>query len=246
MASKKYKNKTCPYCAERPSTTEDHIFARQFFLVQRRANLPKVPACRECNGLKSRVEHYVMSVLPFGAVHADALEILNSEIPRRMEKNRKLQVQLQAGMAKAWVEHSSVIVPTSTLPVDPEQIQTWMEFVVRGLVWHHFGTLLPPANHFVNVMFVTAAGEEVFQRNVMGLNAKCRVQDSLGGGTFDYEGVQAETPPEVTAWRFRIMGGAVLSGDPKQPNEPTSQIIAFTGHRRILSNAARRLYFGAV
>ena len=41
---KSFKGKTCVYCATAPAATMDHVFAREFFLADRRANLPKVPA----------------------------------------------------------------------------------------------------------------------------------------------------------------------------------------------------------
>jgi hypothetical protein len=41
---KKFKDRTCVYCATRPATTQDHVIARAFFLVARRGNLPKVQA----------------------------------------------------------------------------------------------------------------------------------------------------------------------------------------------------------
>ena len=37
--------KTCPYCALALAVTEDYIFAREFFLLDDRDNLPKAPAC---------------------------------------------------------------------------------------------------------------------------------------------------------------------------------------------------------
>lgn len=43
--SKAFKGKTCVYCGGTDmSSTEDHVFARQFFPEERRAGLPKVPA----------------------------------------------------------------------------------------------------------------------------------------------------------------------------------------------------------
>ena len=56
---KGFKGKTCVYCAAAPAATMDHVFAREFFLVDRRANLPKVPACQACNSAKSGLEHYL-------------------------------------------------------------------------------------------------------------------------------------------------------------------------------------------
>ncbi len=41
-----------------PLQTGDHIFPRQLFLESHRANLPKVPCCKNCNDEKSKLEHY--------------------------------------------------------------------------------------------------------------------------------------------------------------------------------------------
>ncbi|QUN41481.1 hypothetical protein KEH56_18815 (plasmid) [Burkholderia cenocepacia] len=68
MGSKRFRNKTCVYCGlEQGANTADHVIAREFFLLAGRDNLPKVPACQECNTAKSRLEHYVLSVLLMGA-----------------------------------------------------------------------------------------------------------------------------------------------------------------------------------
>jgi 5-methylcytosine-specific restriction endonuclease McrA len=60
--SKRHVGKTCVYCGTAPAATMDHIFAREFFPVEQRANLPKVPACRSCNGTKREIILTVMAV----------------------------------------------------------------------------------------------------------------------------------------------------------------------------------------
>lgn len=47
--SKKFNGKLCAYCAKRKAETDDHVFAREFFLLEDRNNLPKAPACGPCN-----------------------------------------------------------------------------------------------------------------------------------------------------------------------------------------------------
>ena len=44
----------------------DHVIARGFFLPSERGELPQVPACKQCNNEKSRIEHHLTTVLPFG------------------------------------------------------------------------------------------------------------------------------------------------------------------------------------
>ena len=68
--SKKFKSQRCAYCAEREAVTGDHIFAREFFLPSARANLPQAPICEQCNNEKSKLEHYLTTVLPFGGRHS--------------------------------------------------------------------------------------------------------------------------------------------------------------------------------
>jgi hypothetical protein len=97
------KGKTCVYCASAPASTMDHVFAREFFVVDRRANLPKVPACAACNGAKSQLEHYLTAVLPFGSQHADGLAHLSGMVPGRLARNQKLARRLSAGLSTLMV-----------------------------------------------------------------------------------------------------------------------------------------------
>jgi hypothetical protein len=71
---KRYKGKTCVYCAAAgASETGDHLLAREFVPVADRSQIPQVPACRPCNKDKSDLEHYLTAVLLFGGRQADAL-----------------------------------------------------------------------------------------------------------------------------------------------------------------------------
>lgn len=68
MGSKRYRGKRCVYCGrDDASDTGDHVIARGFFLPSERGGLPQVPACNRCNNEKSRLEHHLTTVLPFGA-----------------------------------------------------------------------------------------------------------------------------------------------------------------------------------
>ena len=52
------------------SATGDHVVSRAFFLIQKRSNLLKVPACDVCNEAKSRLEHYPRHRVSAGGLHA--------------------------------------------------------------------------------------------------------------------------------------------------------------------------------
>jgi len=107
--SKRFKGKICVYCVKNLSTNQgDHIFAREFFLPNRRQNLPKVPACKQCNGDKSKLEHYLTSILPFGGRHGDARSNIEL-VPKRLAKNARLRETIASlpGFGMAPVGHLS-------------------------------------------------------------------------------------------------------------------------------------------
>ena len=93
----KFHGQPCIYCGADADITTDHAVGKKFFLEEQRGNLPQVPACRHCNNRKSELEAYLMTVLPFGAKHAGAAELLTKLVPPRLEKNAKLARKLRKG-----------------------------------------------------------------------------------------------------------------------------------------------------
>jgi hypothetical protein len=132
---KGFKGKTCVYCAAALAATMDHVFAREFFIMDRRANLSKVPACQACNSAKSGLEHYLTAVLPFGGRHADGAAHLSGMVPGRLARNQKLARRISAEL--------SIVVPdrdtlAMTVPIDPEKIAELFALIAKGLLWHHW------------------------------------------------------------------------------------------------------------
>lgn len=225
--SKKHKGAICVYCADATSTTADHVFAREFFLPEHRANLPKVPACSACNQAKSRVEHYLTAILPFGGRHAAATKSLQELVPKRLARNEKLRRELATGWGRVWNREGLLHFPVATLPLSSGYIEEFFSFIVRGLLWHHWKTMLT-AHDSVDVTVLTKAGEQFFEESIFRLRAANRITENLGSGTIRYEGIQAAAPPQVSAWRFSLYGG-IQFGDPSDPGIPGSVVGAFTG-----------------
>jgi len=208
--SKRYKNKVCVYCGE-TSTQPDHIFAREFFLEADRDNLPKVPACRDCNSAKSALEHYATSVLPFGGKHATAEENLRSLVPARLNRNRKLSRDLIARQGRAWRQvENGLLVSHTTLPVEYQSLLDLHEFVGMGLLWHHWRTLLTSADG-VKAVYLDEALENFFDAHFFRVPVRDRVDVDLGNGTARYEGVQGVDCEQLSVWRVRMMGGVELA-----------------------------------
>ena len=204
MGSKKYKGKPCVYCRQRTSEDGDHVVCREFFPINRRFDLPKVPACKQCNHEKSLLEHYLTAVLPFGARHGDARNVMDMT-PTRLEKNKALHERLALGLRH--ILHSRDGGPWQldmTLPLDGQAVDKLFEYIVKGLAWHHWKVELN-ASHFVRAAFLTELGRQHFDRFFAGA-ARARVEGDLAAGGFTYEGIQANDNAELTLWRMSLYG----------------------------------------
>jgi hypothetical protein len=216
-----FAGKLCAYCAEREATTADHVFGRGFCLEKHRANLPQVPACSVCNGEKSKLEHYLMTVLPFGGKHRDSQSTLQELVPRRLEKNAKLHRELQVGY------------DGDRLPLRINQIEPLFALIAKGLVWHHWGALLSSEDR---------AAATVIRRDGIGplahiftrMRPHNRALANIGEGTLMYEGIQATDYPGLTLWAFLVDGGLNFAESFRNPGGKHCVIFAFTGSRSLL------------
>ncbi|WP_136515577.1 HNH endonuclease [Geomonas edaphica] len=232
--SKKYKNKICVYCGNESSKTADHVFAREFFLLTKRDNLPKVPSCLCCNGQKSQLEHYLSSLLPFGGQHQDAKTNLTEMVPKRLSRNQRLHEELNRNKSYSLLRDSSAQVVTSmVLPFDGEKLLTLFEYITKGLLWHHWQTLLSD-EYFVQTLALTRAGEDFFQNKFLNLYSPNRVSVTLGGDTFRYIGAQGVDDPRISAWVFTVYNGVRLSESGTDLGETSTKIGALTGSKRLL------------
>lgn len=202
--SKKYKGKPCSYCAEGISSTGDHVFAREFFLEADREYLPKVPACSVCNRRKSELEHYLTTLLPFGARHEAAEANLRHMVPKRLSRNAKLHRQLLEDIAH-WGSERDRGILGSTLTIDPNIVMRLFEFVVKGLAVYHWNVHLT-RNVEVQVMAIPEARRRFFD-DLLRWKAADRVKVDLGHGTFVYEGAKGMDCEQLTVWRIEIYGG---------------------------------------
>jgi hypothetical protein len=239
LGSKKYKNKPCVYCRKQPSEDGDHVVCREFFPLNRRANLPKVPACKGCNNDKSLLEHYLTAVLPFGARHQDAHAVIEMT-PARLARNRALHERLALGLRHILrATNGGPWEMGLTVPLDSQAVEKLFEFVVKGLAWHHWRLELDDS-HFVRASFLTAAGGQRFEPFFRG-NARTRVNENLAAGGFSYEGVQAQDNAALTLWRMSLYGLEVGGGQP--PGERANLVYGITAPRawRVTGNLAEIL-----
>jgi len=191
----------------------------------------------KCNGKKGDLETYLMSVLPFGGRHPDALDNLKNLVPPRLGKNQKLHRQLNAGASPIWsIESSGLAVPTTSLPLDGEKLEKLFEYIVRGLMWYHWGVLLAK-DCVVEVMTPGSKIQKVFD-DMHRQRAHARLNENLGNGTFVYRATQGVDNLQVSIWEFSMYGCMHLADAPAFPGEVLSRICAITGPARIFESAS--------
>jgi hypothetical protein len=113
MAKKPSVGTICTYCCERGADTWDHVVARAFFLKQHRSEARKVPACRDCNQKKSELESELAIVLPFGARHLHANEILSTAIDKAHRGNNRLAREIRDGISENLCGKIKITCPTN-------------------------------------------------------------------------------------------------------------------------------------
>lgn len=227
MSARHFKGKDCAYCGS-PAFSEgpDHIFARAFFPVEERGNLPRVPACRTCNGEKAALENYLVAVLPFGGEHQSSHAVLTRDVSRRLDGNQKLRKELAEGQSRIWVDWGKLTLPSLALPFDPDRLTELFGFIARGLAAYHWNLVMPATYVARAGMFVPEA--ERMMEQLFRLRSAAHVQGRLGKDTILYEGVQAHDDPCLTIWRFRLYGGTLFVDDSGPRPEGTSNIWATT------------------
>jgi hypothetical protein len=220
---KGYKAKVCTYCGVAgASQAGDHVFARKLFPVEHRANLPQVPACGQCNQAKAQLEHYLLTLLPFGGRHPNSSDLLHATAPPRLARNLKLHQELAAGRGRAWLDEKGIVRPATTLPFDGDKLLTLFRYVVRGLIAYHWQVQVPQS-YAVGASVLTRHGASFVEPFFRGQGG-ARVQVTLGDGLVEYEGVQAADDPALSLWRFRLYGGVRLADDPQRTSEAVDMI----------------------
>ncbi|WP_126284744.1 hypothetical protein [Burkholderia stagnalis] len=74
----------------------------------------------DCNNAKSKLEHYVLAVLPMGSLLPSAVAAITDQIGPRLVKNEALRRQLAAGQQVRWIRtpdgrwHESMALPFDT------------------------------------------------------------------------------------------------------------------------------------
>ena len=224
--SKKYKNKICAYCGVPNSTTVDHVFPRALFHENDASVIPKVPACFSCNNEKSKLEHTLSAVLPFGAKHEHALQNLCKKIPRMLKKNVKLHKKLQYQIRNNPSWENGDEPSTLTLPEEISKINEFIKYTVKGLSVWHWETYLTTGTEFEFIPSPVTY-KDFYSKTFLTMQCDNKISDSLGKGTISYLGMQNVQCPLQTIWFFELLGGLQIA-DSRYPDKIINSIGVIT------------------
>ncbi|THF85687.1 hypothetical protein E7T09_14155 [Deinococcus sp. KSM4-11] len=141
-SSSKLRGKVCAYCAGRPATTWDHMFARSFFPKHDgfRENIPQVPSCAECNARKSAWESLIGVMYQFARDSLSSKVIsVSDKIERDLQINKKLAHEMKEGLfTRETVSQSGIYYQHSGFRLSDEMVETislWNESVAKAFYY---------------------------------------------------------------------------------------------------------------
>jgi len=210
--SKKFRDKICVYCRKNNSTTADHIFPRELFQAHERNNLPKVPACTECNNAKSKLEHYITATLPFGATHDNAKIALSVDVSKRLSKNKKLHRELKNSYSRKQIPDSKLGTRSAiTISLDPKKLDELCAYIAIGLMWYHWGKLLP-LNCSHKAFTPSKYGLDVID-GLFNTTSQNQVSKVLGDNTVRYKGMLRDIDKGMSVWAIQLLGGVTIANN---------------------------------
>ncbi|MET0081138.1 MAG: hypothetical protein ABW119_22010, partial [Candidatus Thiodiazotropha lotti] len=156
------------------------------------------------------LEHYLLSVLPFGGTHPNAEKNLSVDAARRLNKNKKLKNHLKEEIGFGHVpQKNNELERRLHVPFDGEKLHKFSEFVGRGLLWHHWQCRVP-SQYAVEAFTPSPTGLK-YVDSLFTLNTKHRVCVNLGNGTVRYKGAMSESDECLSVWAIQFLGGVTVS-----------------------------------
>ena len=202
VASKKNRGKQiCSYCGEKTtSAVNEHVLFRKLFIETDRNNLPQVPACVSCNTHKSKLEDAIAHILPIGRPELERKFSRNSPIVREIASASHWRDVGNGEIRFAWGAANQV-----------EQVEDWLDCVVRGLHRFHFGSIVP-RTHEISIQAPT---------NISVIpNIDWTISNDIGKLSYSVTPINDGIG---SIWEFDLFGFSITDGD----GFPSLTILAF-------------------
>lgn len=207
--------KSCAFCGTRPGTTRDHVPPKGIF-PKPRPRLITVPACPECNNGASVFERRFRAYLSLHAGIDDptANRLWQNHALPRLLKDDKLRRKILSQAEPIWLTTQQGIIFDRGYRFlwDSQAHDAVIERTVRGLYFHHVGSILGDAAT-IRVHWFAGLSDSLFEGTADWH------QVSVGGGQFVYRFAVAKDDPLHSAWLFQFFqrhwaGGYTEPADP--------------------------------
>lgn len=230
---RKYRGQLCAYCRTQMSTTDDHVVGKGFVPDRLRADLPKVPACKACNGRKADLERYAMAVFPFGAQEPVGTEMLRTRVGARLAKDQRLLREMAAGAKDAvHIDASGGQHRRLAVPFDWQRSSELFKMLILGLLWHHNQAPMP-GTHTIRLLALTTRGLDWFRGSVLALSRENYREVALAGGAFSYRFTQSPDDPFFSAWILDVYGSISISVSLEDGELVRVFVAALTGPEQV-------------
>jgi len=201
---KKYhSDMRCSICGIRAASTRDHVPPKKIFPKPRPNDLVTVPACQECNmgvsGFDEKFRAYLS--LQVGLDTADATRLWTQHAVKTFRHNNRLRREILGKSQRVdMVTKAGIIIGEGyRLLWDSAAHDTVVERCIRGLYFHHFGSILGKSVK-VRVYWFRELTKEM-----MELSSEWNM-NSMGENIFVYRFVKAVDQPNTSVWLFQFYG----------------------------------------
>ncbi|MBV8567849.1 MAG: hypothetical protein JO273_20565 [Methylobacteriaceae bacterium] len=191
--------------------------------------------------MKAKLEHYTLSVLPFGNRHPDATRYADQKIERRLRKNRSLRGRLAIEQSGSWERHpNGLFVPAVSLKIEMDKIQRLISLIVTGLFAFHWKEALDP-----DWLGDAAIFHPEFEDRVLRPLKPCFerpaavAEGNLGRSTFVYRGLRSAPLQQLSLWQLTLLGGLQFGGDSRFPQGRFTTFSVVTRPKEAAAQAAR-------
>jgi hypothetical protein len=122
------------------------------------------------------------------------------------------------------------------------KLRSLLEYIVRGLAWHYWGTYLRETDIVRPIFYPDSVTGDFAQIMNSAPNAR-RVSENIGRDTVVYRGIQDINEPQRMIWSICMYGGLVLSGESNIDGKTNviTEWWVFTGPAESLSKNANPL-----
>jgi len=205
------KRQVCVLCGKRSATTQDHVPPKGIFPKPRPNDLITVPACFSCNHGASRQDEIfrVNLSLHAGVDAPDTKALWENHALRTVKHNRRLRRKLVSGMRPVYVKSTGGIILRKEGGVlwDSVAHDSVINRIIRGLYFHHYGSILPPESR-IKVNWHRLLTKEMEEES----RARGWAHESIAGGHFQYRYGRSEINQVQSIWLFQFYGRHWASG----------------------------------